>query len=57
MNLLEGLSDLGSAALTKVLRRTVVSALIVGAVAVVVVALLGSLWGRSGSSSDWAWRS
>ncbi|HWF15788.1 MAG TPA: hypothetical protein VG244_06365 [Acidimicrobiales bacterium] len=48
MNLLEGLSDLGSAALTKVLRRTVVSALIVGAVAVIVVALLGSLWGALG---------
>ncbi len=45
MNLLEGLSDLQGNALTKVLRRTVLSALIVGAIAVVVTALLGSLWG------------
>jgi hypothetical protein len=48
MNLLEGLSDLGGEALSRVLRRTVVSALIVGAVAVAVVALLGSLWGALG---------
>ena len=48
MSLLEGLSDLGGEALTKVLRRTVVSTLIVGALAVVVVALLGSLWGALG---------
>jgi hypothetical protein len=48
MNLLEGLSDLGGQALSKVLRRTVLSALIVGAIAVVVVALLGSLWGALG---------
>jgi hypothetical protein len=48
MSLLEGLSDLGGEALSKVLRRTVVSTLIVGAVAVIVVALLGSLWGALG---------
>jgi hypothetical protein len=48
MNLLEGLSDLGGQALTKVLRRTVVSAILVGGVAVVVTALLGSLWGALG---------
>jgi hypothetical protein len=48
VNLLEGLSDLQGNALTKVLRRTVVSALIVGAVAVVLTALLGSLWGALG---------
>jgi hypothetical protein len=48
MNLLEGLSDLGGEALSRVLRRTVVSALIVGAIAVAVVALLGSLWGALG---------
>ncbi|HWD54604.1 MAG TPA: hypothetical protein VG346_05755, partial [Acidimicrobiales bacterium] len=35
-------------ALTKVLRRTVLSALLVGGVAVVVTALLGSLWGALG---------
>ncbi|HEY1651475.1 MAG TPA: hypothetical protein VGG09_06290 [Acidimicrobiales bacterium] len=48
MSLLEGLSDLGGHALNKVLRRTVLSALIVGAIAVVVTALLGSLWGALG---------
>ena len=48
MNLLEGLSDLGGQALTKVLRRTVVSTVLVGGVAVVVTALLGSLWGALG---------
>lgn len=48
MNLLEGLSDLQGNALTKVLRRTIVSALIVGAVAVLLTAFLGSLWGALG---------
>ena len=48
MNLLEGLSDLQGGALTKVLRRTILSALIVGAVAVLLTALLGSLWGALG---------
>ncbi|HUE07349.1 MAG TPA: hypothetical protein VMP41_07965 [Acidimicrobiales bacterium] len=48
MNLLEGLSDLQGNALTKVLRRTIISALIVGAVAVLLIALLGSLWGALG---------
>jgi hypothetical protein len=48
VNLLEGLSDLGGQALTKVLRRTVVSTVLVGGVAVVVTALLGSLWGALG---------
>ena len=48
MNLLEGLSDLQGNALTKVLRRTILSALIVGAAAVVLTALLGSLWGALG---------
>ena len=48
MNLLEGLSDLQGNALTKVLRRTILSALIVGAVAVLLIALLGSLWGALG---------
>jgi hypothetical protein len=48
VNLLEGLSDLQGNALTKVLRRTILSALIVGAVAVVLIAVLGSLWGALG---------
>ena len=48
MNLLEGLSDLQGNALTKVLRRTVLSAILVGGVAVLVTALLGSLWGALG---------
>jgi len=48
VNLLEGLSDLQGNALTKVLRRTIISALIVGAVAVLLIALLGSLWGALG---------
>jgi hypothetical protein len=48
MNLLEGLSDLQGGALTKVLRRTIVSALLVGAVAVALTAFLGSLWGALG---------
>jgi hypothetical protein len=48
VNLLEGLSDLQGGALTKVLRRTIVSALIVGAAAVLITALLGSLWGALG---------
>lgn len=48
MNLLEGLSDLQGGALTKVLRRTIVTALIVGAVAVLLIAFLGSLWGALG---------
>ena len=48
MNLLEGLSDLQGNALTKVLRRTIVTALAVGVVAVLLTALLGSLWGALG---------
>ena len=48
MNLLEGLSDLQGNALTKVLRRTILSALIVGAAAIVLTAFLGSLWGALG---------
>jgi hypothetical protein len=48
VNLLEGLSDLQGGALTKVLRRTIVTALIVGAVAVLLTAFLGSLWGALG---------
>jgi hypothetical protein len=48
MNMLDGLSDIGGNALAKVLRRTVVSALIVGVVAMVIVLLLGSFWGALG---------
>jgi hypothetical protein len=48
MNLLEGLSDLQGNALNKVLRRTILSALIVGAVAILLTAFLGSLWGALG---------
>jgi hypothetical protein len=48
MNMLEGLSDLGGNALAKVLRRTIVSALIVGAGAIVVVLLLSVPWAALG---------
>lgn len=48
MNMLEGLSDLGGNALSRVLRRTILSALVVGAGAVLATALLGSLWGALG---------
>jgi hypothetical protein len=48
VTVLEGLSDLGGNALARVLRRTIVSALIVGAGAVLATALLGSLWGALG---------
>jgi hypothetical protein len=44
MNMLSGLSDLEGGALTKVLRRTVVSSLIVGAVAVILAMLLSVPW-------------
>jgi hypothetical protein len=43
VNLLEGLSDLQGNALTKVLRRTILSALIVGAAAVVLDAGIAKL--------------
>jgi fatty acid desaturase len=42
--MLDGLSDLGGNALAKVLRRTIVSAIIVGAAAVVVALLLSVPW-------------
>jgi hypothetical protein len=42
--MLSGLSDLGGDALAKVLRRTVVSALVVGVCAIVVALLLSSPW-------------
>jgi hypothetical protein len=48
MNMLDGLSDLEGSALAKVLRRTVLSAIVVGAGAVVVALLLGSPWAALG---------
>ncbi len=48
MNMLPGLSDLGGDALAKVLRRTVVSALIVGVCAVLVALLLSQPWAALG---------
>jgi hypothetical protein len=44
MNVLSGLSDLEGGALTKVLRRTVLSAIVVGLGAVVVALLLSAPW-------------
>jgi hypothetical protein len=46
--MLDGLSGLGGNALAKVLRRTVVSALVVGAAAVVVALLLSVPWAALG---------
>jgi hypothetical protein len=48
MNMLDGLSDLGGNALAKVLRRTIVSAVIVGAAAVVLALLLSAPWAALG---------
>jgi hypothetical protein len=48
MNMLDGLSGLGGNALAKVLRRTIVSALIVGAAAVVIALLLSQPWAALG---------
>ena len=48
MNMLSGLSDLEGNALAKVLRRTIVSALIVGAGAIVVALLLSAPWAALG---------
>lgn len=44
MNMLAGLSDLEGGALARVLRRTVVSSLVVGAAAVIVAMLLSVPW-------------
>ncbi|HEY6428723.1 MAG TPA: hypothetical protein VIX84_15990 [Acidimicrobiales bacterium] len=44
MNMLSGLSDLEGGALAKVLRRTIVSALVVGAATVIVAMLLSAPW-------------
>lgn len=48
MNMLDGLSGLGGNALAKVLRRTIVSAIIVGAGAVVIAMLLSAPWAALG---------
>ena len=48
MNMLDGLSSLGGDALSKVLRRTIVSALVVGAAAIVVTLLLSVPWAALG---------
>jgi hypothetical protein len=46
--MLDGLSDLGGNALSKVLRRTIVSALVVGAAAIVIALLLSVPWAALG---------
>jgi hypothetical protein len=48
VNMLDGLSDLGGNALAKVLRRTIVSAIVVGAAAIVIVLLLSVPWAALG---------
>jgi hypothetical protein len=48
MNMLDGLSDLGGNALSKVLRRTIVSAIVVGVVAILVALLLSAPWAALG---------
>ena len=48
MNMLDGLSGLGGNALAKVLRRTIVSALIVGLGAVIIALLLSQPWAALG---------
>jgi hypothetical protein len=47
-NMLDGLSSLGGNALSKVLRRTIVSALLVGAAAIVIALLLSVPWAALG---------
>ena len=48
MNMLDGLSSLGGNALAKVLRRTIVSSLIVGVAAVLIALLLSQPWAALG---------
>ena len=48
MNMLDGLSDLGGNALSKVLRRTIVSAIVVGVVAILIALLLSAPWAALG---------
>ena len=46
--MLDGLSDLGGNALAKVLRRTIVSAIVVGLAAIVIALLLSAPWAALG---------
>jgi len=48
VNMSDGLSSLGGNALAKVLRRTIVSALIVGVVAILIALLLSQPWAALG---------
>jgi hypothetical protein len=48
MNMLDGLSSLGGNALAKVLRRTIVSAVLVGVAAIVIALLLSAPWAALG---------
>ena len=48
MNMSDGLSSLGGNALAKVLRRTIVSAVVVGAAAIVIALLLSAPWAALG---------
>jgi hypothetical protein len=48
VNMLDGLSGLGGNALAKVLRRTIVSAIVVGAAAVLIALLLSVPWAALG---------
>jgi hypothetical protein len=48
MNMLDGLSGLGGNALAKVLRRTIISTIVVGAVAVLIAMLLSAPWAALG---------
>jgi hypothetical protein len=48
MNMLDGLSGLGGNALAKVLRRTIVSSLVVGVAAVLIALLLSQPWAALG---------
>jgi hypothetical protein len=48
MNMLDGLSSLGGNALSRVLRRTIVSALVVGVAAIVIALLLSQPWAALG---------
>jgi hypothetical protein len=48
MNMLDGLSSLGGNELAKVLRRTIVSAVLVGVAAIVIALLLSAPWAALG---------
>ena len=48
MNMLDGLSDLGGNALSKVLRRTIISAVVVGVAAILIALLLSAPWAALG---------